>query len=135
MNNIRLYIIAFNKQHFNHICHLYRIPRDQTYYVSNSQCLLGLHPDNIIMFGDRWWENKTTSEVDMIEQLVKVHNERRSRASRADIDLSALDEAIDSLENRIEEVIYNLVDCDWYENAQHSVKQLRKLKAKLEGEG
>lgn len=72
-----LCIIAVNRQHFEHICHLYRIEKDQVIYIDRPDKLRGLRPESIVIFGEEWWRGKTTQDIDMMEEIVKMHNERR----------------------------------------------------------
>jgi len=75
----KLMIIAVTKSHFDRICHLYQIPQDQTVYVSEPRQLRGISPDNIIIFGDEWWRGKREQDVEEIEMMVKMHNEKRRK--------------------------------------------------------
>lgn len=72
-----LCIIAFNDQHFKHICHLYRIEHDQVTFIRDANSLRGLNRNSIVIFGDEWWRGKTPEEIKLIEQMVKIHNSKR----------------------------------------------------------
>ena len=76
-----LCIIAFNRQHFEHIKHLYRIEPDQCLLIERSDQIRPLigHDDVIIIFGEEWWRHKSSEEIQEIEYLVKIHNERRKK--------------------------------------------------------
>ena len=72
-----LCIIAANWRHFEHICHLYRIEKDQVIYIDRPGKLLSLPPDFVVIFGDEWWRGQSTEDIEMFEEFVKVRNQRR----------------------------------------------------------
>jgi hypothetical protein len=70
----QLCIISSSLKQFNALCYIFRIEKDQVRYIDNPEKLRGIHPNDIVIFSEGWYYNRSLREIEEIEYLVKSHN-------------------------------------------------------------
>jgi hypothetical protein len=71
-----IYIIAHNEVHFSHFCREVNLPKEQAIYVYKPEILrgiIGVKDVHILMLPE-WYRNKSVQEQDMLELMVREHN-------------------------------------------------------------